>query len=120
MNQFTVGPRFCALTRLGSSGVDSTPIDVIFIVIYDAPLLCYILYSTEAYTLTRRLYFGLHIYLILGYIMMDDCTTHHEGDSSLRLMYSHLVLLIVGIYSNYDTDNSPMWREAEAEASYEV
>ena len=42
---------------------------------------------------------------------MDDCTTHHGGDSSLRSMYSHSVLLIVGIYSNYDTENSPMWRK---------
>jgi hypothetical protein len=36
---------------------------------------------------------------------------HHGGDSSLRSMYGHSELLIVGIWSNYDTNNSLMWRK---------
>ena len=84
---------------LGSSSaaVDSTPIDAIpSMFTFGADYLCHVR-SLGSGARARRPYVGLHNYLILEHTMMDERATLLEEDSSIRSIYNHPALLIVGI-----------------------
>ena len=96
---------------LGSSGaaVDSTPIDAVPSLFTFGNDYLFHVRSLGSGSPCVEAVCRSHNHLTLVRIMMDERATLLEEDSSIRSMYNHPARVIVGVYSNYDINNTSAW-----------